>query len=49
MDKKTIAVIGATGAQGKGLVNELVSEGSFNARVATGVYTPLVDWIGQNN
>jgi uncharacterized protein YbjT (DUF2867 family) len=35
MDKKTIAVIGATGAQGRGLVNELVSEGSFSARAVT--------------
>jgi uncharacterized protein YbjT (DUF2867 family) len=30
--KKTIVVIGATGAQGKGIVNALVNEGSFNVR-----------------
>jgi uncharacterized protein YbjT (DUF2867 family) len=32
MEKKTIVVIGATGAQGKGVVNALVEEGSFNVR-----------------
>ena len=32
MEKKTIAVIGATGSQGKGVVNALVNEGSFNVR-----------------
>lgn len=32
MDKKTIAVIGATGSQGKGVVNALVKEGSFKVR-----------------
>lgn len=33
--KKTIAVIGATGWQGKGVVNALVQEGSFNVRAVT--------------
>lgn len=33
--KKTIVVIGATGAQGKGVVNTLVNEGSFNVRAIT--------------
>src|SRR5690606_22347117 len=32
--KKTIAVIGATGSQGKGVVNTLVNEGSFNVLIA---------------
>jgi uncharacterized protein YbjT (DUF2867 family) len=35
MNKKTIAVIGATGAQGNGLVNALVNEGAFNVRAIT--------------
>ncbi len=35
MEKKTIAVIGATGLQGKGVVNALVNEGSFNVRAVT--------------
>jgi uncharacterized protein YbjT (DUF2867 family) len=35
MNKKTIAVVGATGAQGKGLVNALVNEGAFNVRAIT--------------
>jgi uncharacterized protein YbjT (DUF2867 family) len=35
MDRKTIAVIGATGAQGTGLVNELLNEGTFNVRAIT--------------
>ena len=35
MKKKTIAVIGATGAQGKGVVNALVNEGSFTVRAIT--------------
>src|ERR1700741_4512667 len=35
MSKKIIAVIGATGAQGKGVVNALVKEGSFNVRAIT--------------
>ncbi len=35
MNKKTIAVIGATGAQGSGVVNALVKEGSFNVRAIT--------------
>ena len=33
--KKTIAVIGATGSQGKGVVNALINEGSFNVRAIT--------------
>jgi uncharacterized protein YbjT (DUF2867 family) len=33
--KKTIVVIGATGSQGKGVVNALVNEGSFNVRAIT--------------
>ena len=32
MENKTIAVIGATGSQGKGVVNALVKEGSFKVR-----------------
>lgn len=35
MDKKTIVVIGATGSQGKGVVNALVNDGSFNVRAVT--------------
>lgn len=35
MGNKTIAVIGATGAQGKGVVNALVKEGSFKVRAIT--------------
>lgn len=35
MENKTIAVIGATGLQGKGVVNELVKEGSFKVRAIT--------------
>jgi uncharacterized protein YbjT (DUF2867 family) len=35
MGKKTIAVIGATGSQGKGVVNALVNEGAFNVRAIT--------------
>ncbi|MFH7017302.1 NmrA/HSCARG family protein [Flavobacterium sp. FlaQc-47] len=35
MEKKTIVVIGATGAQGKGIVNALEKEGSFNVRAIT--------------
>src|SRR5258706_10954193 len=35
MNKKTIVVMGATGAQGKGLVNALVNEGAFNVRAIT--------------
>lgn len=35
MDKKTIVVIGATGSQGKGLVNNLINEGAFNVRAIT--------------
>lgn len=33
--KKTIVVVGATGSQGKGVVNALVDEGSFNVRAIT--------------
>jgi uncharacterized protein YbjT (DUF2867 family) len=33
--KKTIAVIGATGSQGKGVVDALINEGSFNVRAIT--------------
>lgn len=32
MEKKTIAVIGATGSQGRGVVNALVKDGTFNVR-----------------
>src|SRR5258708_38487009 len=35
MNKKTIVIIGATGAQGKGIVNALVNEGTFNVRAIT--------------
>jgi uncharacterized protein YbjT (DUF2867 family) len=35
MEKRTIAVIGATGSQGKGVVNSLVNEGAFNVRAIT--------------
>ncbi len=35
MKNKTIAVIGATGSQGKGVVNALIKEGSFNVRAIT--------------
>jgi uncharacterized protein YbjT (DUF2867 family) len=35
MNKKTIAVIGATGLQGNGIVNALVNEGAFNIRAIT--------------
>jgi len=35
MKKQTIVVIGATGSQGKGIVNALVNEGSFNVRAIT--------------
>jgi uncharacterized protein YbjT (DUF2867 family) len=35
MNKKIIAVIGATGAQGKGVVNALIDEGTFNVRAIT--------------
>ena len=33
--KKTIVVIGATGSQGKGVVNTLVHESSFKVRATT--------------
>ncbi len=35
MNKKTIVVIGATGSQGRGVVNALVQEGTFNVRAIT--------------
>ena len=35
MKKQTIVVIGATGSQGKSVVNSLVHEGSFNVRAIT--------------
>ena len=35
MENKTIVVIGATGSQGKGVVNALVTEGAFNVRAVT--------------
>ena len=35
MKKQTIVVIGATGSQGKGIVNALVDDGSFNVRATT--------------
>ncbi|HEX5001713.1 MAG TPA: NmrA/HSCARG family protein [Bacteroidia bacterium] len=35
MENKTIAVIGATGSQGKGVVNELLKTGVFNVRAIT--------------
>jgi uncharacterized protein YbjT (DUF2867 family) len=35
MNKKIIAVIGATGSQGKAVVNSLVNEGTFNIRAIT--------------
>lgn len=35
MENKTIAVIGATGSQGKGVVNELVKIGAFKVRAIT--------------
>jgi uncharacterized protein YbjT (DUF2867 family) len=35
MENKTIAVIGAKGSQGKGVVNALVNEGAFNVRAVT--------------
>jgi uncharacterized protein YbjT (DUF2867 family) len=35
MEKKIIAVVGATGSQGKGVVNALIKEGSFKVRAIT--------------
>jgi uncharacterized protein YbjT (DUF2867 family) len=35
MEKKIIAVVGATGSQGKGVVNALVKEGTFKVRAIT--------------
>lgn len=35
MEKKLIAVVGATGLQGKGVVSALINEGTFNVRAIT--------------
>lgn len=35
MERKIIAVVGATGSQGKGVVNALVNEGTFKVRAVT--------------
>lgn len=35
MENKTIAVIGATGSQGQGVVNSLIKEGTFRVRAIT--------------
>ena len=35
MKKQTIVVVGATGSQGKGIVNALVNEGTFNVKAIT--------------
>jgi uncharacterized protein YbjT (DUF2867 family) len=35
MEKKIIAVIGATGSQGKGVINSILKEGTFKARAVT--------------
>jgi uncharacterized protein YbjT (DUF2867 family) len=35
MDKKVIVVVGATGLQGKGVVNALIKEGTFRVRAIT--------------
>jgi len=35
MEKKIIAVIGATGSQGQGVVNSLIKDGTFKARAVT--------------
>ena len=35
MEKKIIAVIGATGSQGKGVINSIVKNGTFKARAVT--------------
>lgn len=35
MDKKIIAVIGATGSQGKGVINAILKNGSFKTRAVT--------------
>ena len=35
MEKKIIAVVGATGLQGKGVVNALINEGTFKVRAIT--------------
>lgn len=35
MEKKIIAVIGATGSQGKGVINSLLKSGAFKARAVT--------------
>lgn len=35
MEKKIIAVIGATGSQGKGVINAILTDGTFRARAVT--------------
>ena len=35
MEKKTIAVVGASGSQGKGVVNALIKDGTFKVRAIT--------------
>jgi uncharacterized protein YbjT (DUF2867 family) len=35
MEKKIIAVVGATGQQGKGVINALIKDGTFNVRAIT--------------
>lgn len=35
MEKKIIAVIGATGSQGKGVINSILKDGTFKARAVT--------------
>lgn len=35
MEKKIIAVIGATGSQGKGVINSIVKNGTFKTRAVT--------------
>ena len=35
MEKKIIAVIGATGSQGKGVINSILKDGTFKARAIT--------------
>ena len=35
MEKRIIAVVGATGAQGKGVVEQLVKDGTFDVRALT--------------
>jgi len=35
MKKHAIIVVGATGSQGKGIVNALINEGTFNVKAIT--------------